>query len=299
MHDTTLSLSSQARSDLQWVIENITQCNGRLFQVPKIDIFIQSNASLIGWGAVNGSLSASGRWSKSESKYHINYLELLASFHALQCFVSNSRSIHVRLALDNSAAVAYINNMGGVRSPLLDSLSRSIWEWCKLRVFSFLLSTFQGRLIIRLIPYPGKSPLILEWSLNDEVFHEVISQTFIPEIDLFASRLNAKTAKFIFWHPQPGAVAVDAFSLSWGNMNCYAFPPFSLLPRVLAKIRHDKAVVLLIAPVWPTQSWYPLLLQLSTVQPILLPRLDSILSPPHNPDQHPLRHKLDLAAWTL
>ena len=60
-YDTTLSLSSQARSDLQWVIENISQCNGRLFQVPKIDIYIQSDASLIGWGAVSGSLSASGR----------------------------------------------------------------------------------------------------------------------------------------------------------------------------------------------------------------------------------------------
>ena len=89
-YDTTLSLSSQARSDLQWVIENITQCNGRLFQVPKIDIYIQSDASLNRWGAVNGSLSASGRWSQSESKHHINYLELLVSFHALQCFVSNS-----------------------------------------------------------------------------------------------------------------------------------------------------------------------------------------------------------------
>ena len=132
-YDKTLSLSSQARSDLQWVIEDITQCSGRLFQVPKIDIYIQSDASLIGRGAVSGSLSASGRWSQSESEHHINYLELLASFHALQCFVSNSRSIHVRLAVDNSTAVAYINNMGGVRSPLLDSLSRSIWEWCKLR----------------------------------------------------------------------------------------------------------------------------------------------------------------------
>ena len=60
-YDMTLSLSSQARSDLQWVIENITQCNGRLFQVPKIDIYIQSDASLISWGAVNGSLSASDR----------------------------------------------------------------------------------------------------------------------------------------------------------------------------------------------------------------------------------------------
>ena len=63
-YDKTLSLSSHARSYLQWVIEKITQCNGRLFHVPKIDIYIQSDASLIGWVAVSGSLSASGRWSK-------------------------------------------------------------------------------------------------------------------------------------------------------------------------------------------------------------------------------------------
>ena len=238
---------------------------------------------MIGWGAVNGSLSASGRWSQSESKHHINYLELLASFHALQCFVSNSRSIHVRLALDNSAAVAYINNMGGVRSPLLDSLSRSIWEWCKLRDIFISAQHIPGKANNQADTLSREISSNLEWSLNDEVFHEVISQTFIPEIDLFASRLNAKTAKFISWHPQPGAVAVDAFSLSWAIMNCDAFPPFSLLPRVLAKIRHDKTVVLLLAPVWPTQIWYPLLLQLSTVRPILLPRLDNLLSLPHNP----------------
>ncbi|XP_068690471.1 uncharacterized protein [Montipora foliosa] len=295
-YDTTLSLSSQARSDLQWVIENVTQCNGRLFQVPKIDIYIQSDASLIGCGAVSGSLSASGRWSQSESKRHINYLELLASFHALQCFVPNSRSIHVRLALDNSTAVAYINNMGGVRSPLLDSLSRSIWEWCKLRDIFISAQHIPGKANNQADTLSREISSNLEWSLNGEVFQDIISQTFTPEIDLFASRLNAKTAKLISWHPQPGAVATDAFSLSWANMNCYAFPPFSLLPGVLAKIRHDKALVLLIVPVWPTQSWYPLLLQLSTVQPILLPRVDNLLSLPHNPEQHPV--DIICASWT-
>ena len=58
-YDKILSLTSQARFDLQWIIENITQCNGRLFHIPKIDTYIQSDASLIGWGAMSGSLSAS------------------------------------------------------------------------------------------------------------------------------------------------------------------------------------------------------------------------------------------------
>ena len=174
-----------------------------------------------------------------------------------------------------------------------------MWEWCKLRDIYISAQHISGKANNQADTLSREISRNLEWSLNDEVFHEVISQTFIPEIDLFASRHNAKTAKFISCHPQPGSVTVDAFSLSWRNMNCYAFPPISLLPRDLAKIRNDKAVVLLIAPVWPTQSWYPLLLQLSTVQPILLPRLDNLLSLPHNPEHHTLRHKLDLAAWTL
>ena len=32
-------------------------------------------------------------------------------------------------------------------------------------------------------------------------------------------------------------MAVDAFSISWANLKCYAFPPFSLLSQVLEKIR--------------------------------------------------------------
>ena len=149
---------------------------------------------MIGWGAVNGSLSASGRWSQSKSKHHINYLELLASFHALQCFVSNSRSIHVRLPLDNSTAVAYINNMGGVRLPLLDSLSRSIWEWCKLRNIFISTQHIPGK-VNNQADTLSREISNLEWSLNGVVFHEIISQTFIPEIDLFASRLKSKSMR--------------------------------------------------------------------------------------------------------
>ena len=69
-----------------------------------------------------------------------------------------------------------------------------------------------------------------------------------------------------------------------GTLKCYAFPPFSLLTQVLAKIRNDKALVLFIAPVWTTQNWYPLLLQLAVEQPILLPRKDNLLTLPQSQD---------------
>ena len=85
--------------------------------------------------------------------------------------------------------------------------------------------------------------------------------------------MRSQIAFFFSWHPEPGATAVDVFSIYWANLKCYAFPPFSLLTQVLAKIRNDKALVLFIASVWTTQNWYRLLLQLLTDHSILLFRI--------------------------
>ncbi|XP_068712820.1 uncharacterized protein [Montipora foliosa] len=218
------------------------------------------------------------------SQTHINYLELLAALYALQAFVPNLRDVHVRLKLDNSTAVAYINKMGGIKSPSLNSLSRTLWEWC-----------IERNIIISAQHIPGKENLVadslsrefssnLEWSVDIDSFTQISSMTFVPDIDLFASRLNAKTDCFVSWHPEPGAMAVDGPG------------PFSLLTLVLAKIHNDKALVLLIAPVWTTQNWYPLLLQLAVEQPILLPRKDNLLTLPHSQELHPLKDSLRLAA---
>ena len=91
-------------------------------------------------------------------------------------------------------------------------------------------------------------------------------------MDLFATRLNAKCDQYISWHPDPGALATDAFSFSWSDCFYYAFSPFSLIPRVLAKVRQDQACILLIAPVWTTQVWFPTVLSLLLERPLLLPK---------------------------
>ena len=36
----------------------------------------------------------------------------------------------------------------------------------------------------------------LEWSLDQDVFNRLAAITFLPDIDLFASRLNAKLDQF-------------------------------------------------------------------------------------------------------
>ena len=32
------------------------------------------------------------------------------------------------------------------------------------------------------------------------------------------------------YRPDPEAIAIDAFSLNWSNLNFYSFPPFSVFP---------------------------------------------------------------------
>ena len=54
---------------------------------------------------------------------------------------------------------------------------------------------------------------------------------------------------------EEGATATDAFTLPW-NENAYIFPPFSLIGRVLRKIRRERTQGILVVPDWKTQPWY-------------------------------------------
>lgn len=135
-----------------------------------------------------------------------------------------------------------------------------------------VLSTFRGNPNFRADAFSRDFSWNLEWSLDTEIFEQLLTMTFISDIDLFASKFNAKYPKFVSWHPEAGAMAVDAFCVSCSYLKYYAFPPFSLLPQVLRKVCEGKALVLLIGPVWMTQSWYPVLLQLLIDQPTSCPK---------------------------
>ena len=66
-----------------------------------------------------------------------------------------------------------------------------------MRDILFSVQHIPGMVNIQVDTLSRETSSNLEWSLNGEVFQDIISQTFIPEIDLFVSRLNAKTAKFV------------------------------------------------------------------------------------------------------
>ena len=83
-YDQHILLSSDVLADLNWVIHNLSQYNGCYFGPEPISLIITSDASLLGWGATCDGQPVQGQWSTLEVSHHINYLELLATFYALQ-----------------------------------------------------------------------------------------------------------------------------------------------------------------------------------------------------------------------
>ena len=69
---------------------------------------------------------------------------------------------------------------------------------------------------------------------------------FKPEIDLFATNINTEFSKYVY---------IDAFSIDWLHLKFYAFPPTSVIPRVLAKVKQDSAEGIIVLPFWPTKVW--------------------------------------------
>ncbi len=52
----------------------------------------------------------------------------------------------------------------------------------------------------------------------------------------------------------------------------------SLLAQILCKLREDEEQVLLVAPHWPTQTWFPELISLATAPPWRIPLRKELLS---------------------
>ena len=111
-----ISLPLEAKRELQWWIDNFETATNPISRDPP-QIFVQSDASLIGWSAVCDNVTTGGRWTAEESQLHINVLELQAAFFALQSLCSKESNTHIHLQLDNTTAVSYINAMGRNKSP--------------------------------------------------------------------------------------------------------------------------------------------------------------------------------------
>ena len=286
---------------LKWWLEESNVLQGQPLHPIKHALQIFTDTSKEGWGAHLNELTARGSWSVPESKLHINYLELKAVFLALKEFQSCCTGQMVLVATDNTTVVAYINKEGGMRSGPLCALLWRILTWCSQRQVTLRARHIPGHLnvIADKLSRLGQT-IQTEWSILPEIFHKVCKKWHRPQIDLFATRFNHKLPQFVSPVPDPLAVAVDALTLPWEDLDAYAFPPTAILGKVVEKLLDSPCKrLILIAPGWPNMPWFWDLVTMSSQVPLSLPNQPNLLTQPFNQIPHRNLTSLNLHAWLL
>lgn len=296
-YDKVMNLPSDLDSEFLWWKNNILTSHNPI-RSGKYMLEIFSDASLTGWGVYCNGERAHGFWSPVESKDHINLLELKAAFIGLQCFAKDLSNMEILLRIDNTTAIAYINRFGGVQHNHLNEVTRQIWQWCEQKKLFIFASYIKSKDNTEADLESRHFNIDTEWDLSSKAFKKISKCFGNPQIDLFATRLNAKCKTYISWKRDPNAFDIDAFTINWQPFFFYAFPPFSLILKCLRKIINDEATGIMVVPYWPSQPWYPLFLSLSQSQLIYFdPSSSLLLSPFRTP--HPLWKRLILVSSLL
>ena len=206
----------------------------------------------------------------------------------------------VSIFCDNTTAVSYLRKEGGTRSPFLNSLAQEILHWVESLSICLLPQFLPGSLNVLAdsLSRPHQLPHT-EWSLHPEVFRS-ISRRWPVQINLFATSANLQCSVFFSPFRDPLAAGTDAFLQRWDGLQAYAFPPWSVVPRVVAKLRESPGMELtLIAPYWPQRPWFPDLLHLSLEPPVALPLRRDLLRLSQSHCLYQGLPRLRLHAWQL
>jgi hypothetical protein len=276
--DSLLHIPEWLPSHLQWWIQAGHLSRGLPLKAPVPTLSIQTDASLTGWGGVLNHLSVQGRWSIPETQLHINVLELRAVRLVFEKFRDVVQGQVVRLEMDNQTALTYIQKQGGTVSPTLLSEAWQFLHWCDRYNITVVPVYLPGLENVRADALSRRILAPHEWKLDPEVFR-TISQLYGPfQVDLFASGATYQIPVFCSRIPDLKALASDAFQLNWTDRVLWAFPPLPLIHKVLAQLSIQPArLLVLLAPLWPSQSWFPVVLRSLCFPPLLLPVRSDLL----------------------
>ena len=239
-------------------------------------------------------------WSAVQQRLHINLLEMEAVRLALLAFLPSLRRSHVPLRTGNTSVACYLNRQGGSAVALslhsgggypavvFQGGDRHIGTTC-LRVAKCAGRRSRQKRssqVHRLDPGQGGS---------------LTSVGGLVRADgrPFCLSILSSTADYVSSAHVSEDWAVDALSIPWTDLLGYAFPPFAIISKVIRKARLEGARLILIAPWWPSQPWFPELLSLSHESAIPLVLGPRSLLQPRSGVPHSNPQVLSLHAWLL
>jgi hypothetical protein len=269
-----------------------------LTQKPLRHWCLTTDASDSGWGAVAQTPSRRplqfwGHWNPSQSNLHITAKEALATqlgLESLEATVNiqgcsvliRTDSVATKAALIKGSARVAVNGPTSRVATRLNDLAcalHAVWI-CSAANNADGLSRKKNAEDYRLVP---------------QLFRRALRELKVPapRVDMFASRHNACAAMY-FSERQDGGTGLqglDSLAADWSELRgpLWVNPPFSLMAKVLAKIRRERprGSVIVLAPVWRSASWWPILEQMTVREfrvpkgvPVYVRRGHQLLPPP-------------------
>ena len=134
-------------------------------------------------------------------------------------FRHNCNVKRVHILTDNSTALAYINNVGGMHSVICNDIAKRMWEFAQNR--DFWISSSHIPIVENTMT--DKMSIVFsdntEWMLSHKLFKVLCHRfQFNPPVNLFATLLNKQIVKY----------AVNALSFSWKTRKIMHFPLLAL-----------------------------------------------------------------------
>ena len=286
------------QDDLSWWLDRDRLVLGVSLEQVSPQLELWSDASDVGWGAHLDEQFASVLWAPEDVERSINARELLAIESALKWFAPLLAGLSVAVFADNSTAVSYLRNQGGTRSSFLNSIAQRILRWAEdlSMVISPQFIMGKHNVLADALSRP-RQILGSEWMLKQEVFRD-LCRRWPVSIDLFATSQNHRCSLYFSPYHDHNALGTDALLQNWNGWQAYAFPPWSLIPAGLKKLRSSSGVLLtIVAPYWLPRPWFPDLLDLVVDGPVALPQSRDLLRQPHFHRFHLGVSRLCLHAW--
>ena len=262
--DKRILLTSNIKKEFLFWQENIDRLNIRYcfrLEKPVIYRLIESDASSTGCGSIlNGTHVTAKIFDEEEREESSTYREISNIHFSLLSFLPNIQNKAVTLKTDSQSA-AKICKIGSMNATL-QSFAEAIFELC----FKYNIN-----LVVDWIPRAQNKDADYVSRLADEIdiddwqlspgFFALLNERWGPyTVDLFANYYNAKCKRFYSLFYSPRSLGVNAFRYDWCEENSLMVPPIPLISDTLCHARLCKGRGTLIVPLWPTSSFWPVLM---------------------------------------
>ena len=259
--DRKLMLSDEAVKEIEFWMEQFDDCQGAPIwkSSPKVDVITYSDAGEPGWRGycvqVAGYI-AKGMWRPEERISSSTWRELKATYMVLLSYISNLGGRTIKHRTDNKN-VEYILTTGS-RKEKLHKLAVDIYKLCKENHI-ILIPEWIPREENWLADQMTKNIDYDDYMLHPDLFAMLDILWGPHSVDRFSSFRTRQVPRFNLKWLNPLTEDIDAFTVTWSGENNWIFPPPTLIPKVLRHMESGKEDGTLIAPLWVSAPWWPLL----------------------------------------